>query len=414
MSRQDAVEGGVIAITATRPMVVLVVIGEAAHASARRMPVPELATVIRSASSPWSGITSITAYFGGKTATRDGVLMSLPWLAFGAELADYAQEVVETKGAGAWFTPALTKDGRCRDEDVEGITQLSLDADDVGDWWAMRQLLVASDLAHAVQRSSSHSAERPKWHAHIPLATPWVGSKAAWRRVYRHAVAWWSAAADLAHDLKVHPPQYGFDRCVDRLGQPWFLAARRSARAPVPETVCLEGSALDLERFMQLTNFDLARAEATATASKTNRHGRRSRSTLVGSPASGTFPADAEGLLVMAFREAGKLGVRVGANKHAVVCPWQSAHTTGTLFDSSTVVFAPSTAGGLGGFHCCHSHCEGKGPREVLAALPSPAVARALAIMQQRTMTKLGIVNARLVPNRIVACSAGASVRGRR
>jgi hypothetical protein len=40
---------------------------------------------------------------------------------------------------------------------------------------------------------------------------------------------------------------YGFDAKTDRLGQPWFLPARRSEQDPAPETVVVDGGALELD-----------------------------------------------------------------------------------------------------------------------------------------------------------------------
>ena len=52
------------------------------------------------------------------------------------------------------------------------------------------------------------------------------------------------------------------------------------------------------------------------------------------------------------------LGALLDDGKRAVVCPWQNEHTTGRLLDSSTVIFPANKPGGLGGFHCSHTHCS--------------------------------------------------------
>jgi hypothetical protein len=48
---------------------------------------------------------------------------------------------------------------------------------------------------------------------------------------------------------------------------------------------------------------------------------------------------------------------------HAVRCPWEHEHTT--VARNDTVIFEAD--GGWPGFHCKHSHCEGKDIRDVIA-----------------------------------------------
>ena len=84
------------------------------------------------------------------------------------------------------------------------------------------------------------------------------------------------------------------------------------------------------------------------------------------------------GVVGASFAAAGMVGRRLGKDTAAVTCPWDSDHTVGRPGDSSTVVFAPSVGNKLGWFHCSHSHCADKGPREALEALPEAAVLAAL------------------------------------
>ena len=76
-----------------------------------------------------------------------------------------------------------------------------------------------------------------------------------------------------------------------------------------------------------------------------------------------------------AFAAMGMLGQPLDGGKRSVVCPWQEKHTTGTLHDSSTVIFAASAPNGPGGFHCSHSHCVSRSATEVLRELERRAVA---------------------------------------
>lgn len=75
-----------------------------------------------------------------------------------------------------------------------------------------------------------------------------------------------------------------------------------------------------------------------------------------------------------AFAALGMLGQCLDGGKRSVVCPWQDKHTTGTLQDSSTVIFAATVPNGPGGFHCSHSHCASRSTTEVLRELDRRAL----------------------------------------
>lgn len=83
----------------------------------------------------------------------------------------------------------------------------------------------------------------------------------------------------------------------------------------------------------------------------------------------------AESFLYLAFAAAGLLVRAVDAQRHAVLCPWRSEHTS--QGETSTVLFAPSEGRSLGWFHCSHSHCADRTVDDVIAALPPAAVATA-------------------------------------
>ena len=84
------------------------------------------------------------------------------------------------------------------------------------------------------------------------------------------------------------------------------------------------------------------------------------------------------GVVGATFAAAGMALRRLSPTTLAVECPWQREHSTGKKGDSSTVVFAPSAGSKIGWFHCSHAHCDGRGPREALDALPASALAAAL------------------------------------
>ncbi|HEY4116288.1 MAG TPA: phage/plasmid primase, P4 family [Byssovorax sp.] len=96
-------------------------------------------------------------------------------------------------------------------------------------------------------------------------------------------------------------------------------------------------------------------------------------------PAQAAGPAG-EGFLAVAFRAAGMLRATLDVARTAVVCPWTAEHTSGAPGDSSTVLFCPSPGRSMGWFHCSHSHCAHRSIQDVLAALPSSAIAAARAV----------------------------------
>lgn len=99
-----------------------------------------------------------------------------------------------------------------------------------------------------------------------------------------------------------------------------------------------------------------------------------------------------EGLLGAAFQAAGDgwwSGVSPKNPDMAIVrCPWEDQHTSGTRFDGSTVVWAPTAEYGLGCFDCKHAHCAGRTYKDVLAALPSVAVEAARAKVPGKGITR--------------------------
>lgn len=78
--------------------------------------------------------------------------------------------------------------------------------------------------------------------------------------------------------------------------------------------------------------------------------------------------------LGVAFQVAGWTGRLLAEGKLAVRCPWTHLHTGGEPYNSSTVLFPPQTDRTMGYFVCLHSHCSSRTLREVLDALPRPAI----------------------------------------
>ncbi|MBM4364271.1 MAG: bifunctional DNA primase/polymerase, partial [Deltaproteobacteria bacterium] len=74
-----------------------------------------------------------------------------------------------------------------------------------------------------------------------------------------------------------------------------------------------------------------------------------------------TVPVEASSFrLGVVFAAARMLGPQLAPGTFAVRCPNEQAHSGGTPFDSSTVIFAPARPGGRGVFYCAHtSACAG-------------------------------------------------------
>ncbi len=98
----------------------------------------------------------------------------------------------------------------------------------------------------------------------------------------------------------------------------------------------------------------------------------------------------ADSLLGEAFKLAGMLRELLTDGRRAVVCPWAGEHTDerGRGEDSSTVLLPPTLESHFGGFKCLHGHCQHRGWKDVLAALPGAAVAQARLKYRPKPVTQ--------------------------
>ncbi|MCA9315993.1 MAG: hypothetical protein KDB73_10930 [Planctomycetes bacterium] len=96
---------------------------------------------------------------------------------------------------------------------------------------------------------------------------------------------------------------------------------------------------------------------------------------------------DGSGILFHALKARSELGQEIEPGKHAVVCPNETAHTSGDRFDTSTVLYAPSPGDEMGYVHCSHAHCQHLTIRDVLATFSESelADAREAAGLPKRT-----------------------------
>ena len=105
------------------------------------------------------------------------------------------------------------------------------------------------------------------------------------------------------------------------------------------------------------------------------------RARLLGRPRSYVRPPttglDSEqSFLGAAFAMMGWLGPMLDGGRRMARCPWASEHSDGRGKgrDSSTVLFSPLLGTVIGGFHCSHGHCAGRGLLDILRVLPPEAI----------------------------------------
>jgi hypothetical protein len=259
---------------------------------------------------------------------------------------------------------------------------LIFDADGVGEWSATLDALGMMGAALVRSRSSGHctlpscDAHRGgavKWHLALPLRSPWTPpenvnlARAVWKG------SLYPAARFVLHVVGELSGK-GFDRPLDQLLARLYVGAPCDfAHWRVPREVAhREGLGFDAEGCWSGLE-ELGVVDPAAVRAE-----RERRSAPAGA---GWATDDGDPPMVVAFHAAGLYARPLSNGSHAVLCPWESTHTSGHAGDTSTVLFQN------GKFHCSHSHPEGKGAggmREVLAALPPAAHAAHRRAMPRR------------------------------
>jgi hypothetical protein len=84
-----------------------------------------------------------------------------------------------------------------------------------------------------------------------------------------------------------------------------------------------------------------------------------------------------DGALFYAFQARGWIGRPIESGKWAVQCPWQHQHTKGSVFNTSTVLWAPGAGELWGWLHCSHGHCQTHDLRDVLKTFTEDELTRA-------------------------------------
>jgi hypothetical protein len=87
--------------------------------------------------------------------------------------------------------------------------------------------------------------------------------------------------------------------------------------------------------------------------------------------------AAGDGVLFYAFRARGWVGQAVSPGKWSVTCPWESSHSKGDRFNTSTILYAPGHGEKLGWLKCSHAHCQGRTMKDLLSQFSEYEIERA-------------------------------------
>jgi hypothetical protein len=110
-----------------------------------------------------------------------------------------------------------------------------------------------------------------------------------------------------------------------------------------------------------------------------------------GTAISGNAPA-ADSYLGRAFIHAGWAEESKDGSRLTVRCPWEDEHSSGSRYDSSTIIFPASAGREVGWFHCSHAHCSHKRSLDdVIASLPTAALDAAAAELEHPAGWRPGV-----------------------
>jgi hypothetical protein len=100
------------------------------------------------------------------------------------------------------------------------------------------------------------------------------------------------------------------------------------------------------------------------------------------------FTRPEENAVLVALRKRGLYKAPLGEGKHDVTCPWVKEHTGQA--NSGTAYYEPDDLWPIGGFKCCHGHCQGRHVRDLLRVLDIEASA---ALMKPTIRVMAGEMN---------------------
>jgi hypothetical protein len=265
-------------------------------------------------------------------------------------------EVVRDKRKVAGFSLGAFEGNRRALPRVEHVHALTLDFDE-GDTTIRQAEQLFPKTKSVIYTTFSHKPRHPKLRIILPFERPVDADE--------YARIWdWAAS-------KITKAGHALDVSTRDASRFWYLPSHRPG-APY-EWRELEGDAFDVTRALKSKGIHIrpfpAPVRPLARVSReTPVAGKgRMRTPLDASGADQTFFGRAFAFADMAFGELDNGAL-------SVVCPWASAHTSGTDGDSSSVVFPATTNAGWGLFYCSHAHCAERTTLDLLDVLPPKAL----------------------------------------
>lgn len=161
-------------------------------------------------------------------------------------------------------------------------------------------------------------------------------------------------------------PEVSFDRSVRNAGRIFRLygSINRKGRNAQdrPHRQSTVWIPKDWQQISQKQLETLANAYERRTQSRSERRSPQTQYHLKGT-------GDYSSLDIVSWFESHGLYIRhIDENKHAVICPWASNHTTSSPEHGGDSIIYESD-GGWPGFYCHHSHCEYRRLQDVIALL---------------------------------------------
>lgn len=263
-------------------------------------------------------------------------------------------EVVRDKRRVAGFSLGKFTDNKRALHRVEQVYALTLDFDG-GDTTIEQAVRLLPGTMGVAYTTFSHSIDWPKLRVIYLLSKP-VDS------IEYESLWLWAAnkIAALGHTL---------DESARDASRFWYLPSH--APKAIYECRELEGEPLDVAKV--LGNHTHTRPFPVGT-------GVLAR--LIDAPPSGkgramvSIDSADSSFFGRALAHAGMTFELMESGALPVVCPWASAHTSGSDGDTSTVILPPTTDARWGLFHCSHAHCVKRTTIDLLDVL-DPAVLRA-------------------------------------
>lgn len=254
-----------------------------------------------------------------------------------------------------------------RNDDIEDVKRIVFDLDPIRPKGVNS---TAAELKAAAEcRDQVVTALRACGWPVPALAISGNGSHAVWRTNVRSDEAWKRAAAILYQSIRnqfadlFDHYQVHFDTTVRNPARIWRLYGHVNRKGPntpdrpqriasvwVPST----WEVLRADQVNQLVE----RWEPSVIRDRHSREVQRNENIRLGSGDYRTLDAPAW------FMAHGHYLRTLDDEKHAVKCPWSSDHTSKSN-GTDTVIFVGG--GNWPRFHCSHSHCEGRGIRDVIA-----------------------------------------------